>query len=120
MSGQKLLDRIRIELRTKHYSPKTEKTYVSWIQRVRYSEVSQLFCKIKLSHGLKQFILFHSKRPPASHLAGLRIPPCGIFYPKLRHYNNAISIWIIILFAGAVIYFFVSTSDKILNVRHSP
>jgi integron integrase len=29
----KLLDRVRIELRTNHYSSKTEKNYISWIKR---------------------------------------------------------------------------------------
>lgn len=43
MSGQKLPGRIRTELRTKHYSPRTEKTYISWIKR---------------------YILFHNKRHP--------------------------------------------------------
>jgi hypothetical protein len=37
----KLLDKVRTELRTKHYSNKTEKAYLSWIKR---------------------FILFHNKR----------------------------------------------------------
>lgn len=40
----KLLDRVRATIRVKHYSRKTEKTYVSWIRR---------------------FILFHGKRHPA-------------------------------------------------------
>ena len=39
----RLLDRVRAELRSRHYSPRTEKTYVAWIRR---------------------FILFHSKRHP--------------------------------------------------------
>jgi integron integrase len=39
----RLLDRVRAELRARHYSPRTEKTYVAWIRR---------------------FILFHSKRHP--------------------------------------------------------
>ena len=39
----RLLDRVRIALRTKHYSIRTEEAYVSWIKR---------------------FILFHNKRHP--------------------------------------------------------
>jgi len=39
----KLLDIVRTELRTRHYSLRTEKTYISWIKR---------------------FILFHNKRHP--------------------------------------------------------
>jgi integron integrase len=39
----KLLEEIRIELRAKHYSPRTEKTYLNWIRR---------------------FIIFHNKRHP--------------------------------------------------------
>jgi integron integrase len=39
----KLLDQVRITCRQKHYSPKTEKSYVFWI---------------------RQFILFHNKRHP--------------------------------------------------------
>ncbi|MBI1938415.1 MAG: integron integrase [Ignavibacteriales bacterium] len=39
----KLLDQVRITLRTNHYSPKTEESYISWI---------------------KQFILFNGKKHP--------------------------------------------------------
>ena len=42
--GAKLLDRVRWHLRVKHYSIRTEKTYLDWIRR---------------------FILFHGKRHPA-------------------------------------------------------
>lgn len=38
----KLLDLVRDAIRTKHYSARTEKSYVDWIRR---------------------FILFHNKRP---------------------------------------------------------
>ena len=41
----KLLDRLRAAIRTRHYSPRTEETYVYWVRR---------------------FILFHGKRHPAS------------------------------------------------------
>jgi hypothetical protein len=40
---RKLLDHVRDTLRVKHYSIRTEKTYVSWIRR---------------------YILFHDKRHP--------------------------------------------------------
>jgi len=40
----KLLDQVRQAIRTRHYSPKTEETYVGWIKR---------------------FIFFHNKRHPA-------------------------------------------------------
>src|ERR1043165_6788587 len=40
---QKLLDQVRTAIRTKHYSYRTEQTYVEWIKR---------------------FILFHKKRHP--------------------------------------------------------
>src|SRR6266545_240062 len=43
-SKPRLLDRIRAALRTRHYSPRTEKSYVGWIRR---------------------YILFHGKRHPA-------------------------------------------------------
>ena len=39
----RLLDRVRGVLRARHYSPRTEETYVAWIRR---------------------FILFHGKRHP--------------------------------------------------------
>ena len=39
----RLLDRVRLALRTRHYSARTEKAYVGWIRR---------------------FILFHGKRHP--------------------------------------------------------
>ena len=41
--GPRLLDSVRIALRTRHYSRKTEKTYIGWIRR---------------------FIVFHGKRHP--------------------------------------------------------
>lgn len=44
MDKPKLLDQVRDRIRVKHYSYKTEKTYVEWIKR---------------------FILFHKKRHPA-------------------------------------------------------
>ena len=44
-TGQpKLLDQVRDRIRTKHYSIRTEQTYIDWIKR---------------------FILFHDKRHPA-------------------------------------------------------
>src|SRR5712692_10274447 len=39
----RLLDRVRIALRTKHYSLRTEEAYVSWVRR---------------------YVLFHGKRHP--------------------------------------------------------
>ena len=41
--AKKLLDQVREIIRMKHYSPRTEKTYVGWIRR---------------------YILFHNKRHP--------------------------------------------------------
>ena len=41
----KLLDRVRAEIRTRHYSRRTEETYIGWIRR---------------------FIVFHNKRHPSS------------------------------------------------------
>ena len=41
---RRLLDRVREEIRTRHYSIRTEEAYVHWIRR---------------------FILFHGKRHPA-------------------------------------------------------
>lgn len=43
MQKTKLLDQVRDELRVKHYSSRTEKSYTGWIKR---------------------FILFHNKRHP--------------------------------------------------------
>ena len=40
----RLLDQVRQAIRTRHYSPRTEETYVGWIKR---------------------FILYHNKRHPA-------------------------------------------------------
>jgi len=59
----RLLDRVRIALRTRHYSARTEKAYVGWIRR---------------------FILFHGKRHPdtlaepevAAFLSSLADPGC--------------------------------------------
>lgn len=41
--GPRLLDRVRAEIRAKHYSPHTEAAYATWIRR---------------------FIFFHGKRHP--------------------------------------------------------
>jgi Phage integrase, N-terminal SAM-like domain len=41
----KLLEQVRTEMRTRHYSYRTEQIYVQWI---------------------KQFILFHGKRHPSA------------------------------------------------------
>ena len=46
---KKLLDRVRDALRTKHYSYRTEQTYIDWIRR---------------------YILFHNKRHPEDMGAG--------------------------------------------------
>jgi integron integrase len=54
----KLLDRVRGELRLRHYSPRTEQSYVFWIRR---------------------FILFHGKRHPA----GLGGPEIAAFLSHL-------------------------------------
>lgn len=40
----RLLDQVRLAIRARHYSPRTEETYVGWIKR---------------------FIFFHNKRHPA-------------------------------------------------------
>src|SRR5438128_1225152 len=40
---QKLLDRVRSDIRVRHYSPRTEEAYVGWIRR---------------------FVIFHRKRHP--------------------------------------------------------
>lgn len=40
----KLLDRVRLAIRTRHYSQRTEQAYVNWVKR---------------------FVLFHGKRHPA-------------------------------------------------------
>jgi hypothetical protein len=44
MSSSKLIDQIRQTLRVRHYTYRTEKTYIYWIRR---------------------YILFHQKRHPA-------------------------------------------------------
>ena len=48
----KLLDRVRNEIRTRHYGRQTEKTYVHWIKR---------------------FIFFHGKPHPAE-MGGTCVP----------------------------------------------
>ena len=74
MAESGLLNRVSTELRTKHYSLRTEKTYISWIQPVKYSEVSQLFCKMKLSHGIKTTMIYTHV---ANLGAGVRSPLDG-------------------------------------------
>jgi integron integrase len=56
----RLLERVRIALRTRHYSQRSEKAYVAWIRR---------------------FILFHGKRHPDS----LAEPEIGAFLSSLAH-----------------------------------
>ena len=60
----KLLEKVSTEIKARHYSLRTEKTYISWIQPVRYSEVSLLFCKVILSHGIKTTMIY-------THIANL-------------------------------------------------
>ena len=54
----RLLERVRLSIRARHYSRRTEKAYVAWIRR---------------------FILFHGKRHPdglgAPEVDGLPVPP---------------------------------------------
>jgi integron integrase len=57
-SAPRLLDRLRIALRTRHYSARTEKAYVAWVRR---------------------FILFHGKRHPDT----LAEPEIGAFLSSL-------------------------------------
>ncbi len=71
----RLLDRVRQAIRTRHYSPRTEKAYVNWVRK---------------------FVLFHGKRHPAqmgspeigrflSHLAvarGVSASTCGTRSPS--------------------------------------
>ena len=55
---KKLLDRVRDALRTKHYSYRTEQTYVDWIRR---------------------YILFHNKRHPRE----MGVPEVNAFITRL-------------------------------------
>lgn len=59
----KLLDRVRIEIRSRHYSVRTEEAYVSWIRR---------------------FILFHGKRHPSS----MGADECNAFLSSLAVDGN--------------------------------
>jgi integron integrase len=43
-AGPRLLERVRLAIRARHYSPRTEKAYVGWVRR---------------------FVLFHAKRHPS-------------------------------------------------------
>jgi integron integrase len=58
LPAPKLLDRVRIAIRTRHLSPRTEEAYVFWIRR---------------------FILFHGKRHPA----GMAAPEVTAFLSAL-------------------------------------
>ena len=58
LNGKKLLDQYRDALRLKHYSPRTEDTYVTWV---------------------KNYILFHDKRHPKE----MGIPEIGQFLTQL-------------------------------------
>jgi len=61
----KLLDQVRSVLRTKHYSYKTEQSYIDWIKR---------------------FILFQNKRHPLEMGGGRSIN----FYPTLLYMNTCL------------------------------
>jgi hypothetical protein len=71
-SPPRLLDRVRAALRTRHYSPRTEKAYVGWIRR---------------------FIIFHGKRHPdvlseqeiAAFLSSLADPGRVSASPRIKH-----------------------------------
>lgn len=58
----KLLDRVRAKIRLKHYSYRTEKTYINWIKR---------------------FILFHNKRHPSD--MGVREIECFLTALAVQH-----------------------------------
>ena len=60
---RKLLDRVRETLRVKHYSIRTEQTYLSWIRR---------------------YILFHDKRHPRT----MGTPEIGAFLTHLAVHDN--------------------------------
>ena len=65
--GKKLLDQVRDSLRVKHYSYRTEETYVDWIKR---------------------FILFHGKRHP-KEMGGSEIEAFIIHLAVERHLATA-------------------------------
>jgi site-specific recombinase XerD len=65
--GKKLLDQVRDSLRVKHYSYRTEQTYVEWIKR---------------------FILFHGKRHP-KEMAGSEIEAFITYLAVERHVATA-------------------------------
>jgi len=65
--GKKLLDQVRDSLRLKHYSARTEQTYVEWIKR---------------------YILFHGKRHP-THMGGKEIETFLTHLAVERHVATA-------------------------------
>ncbi|MES9991635.1 MAG: phage integrase N-terminal SAM-like domain-containing protein [Candidatus Thiodiazotropha sp.] len=56
----RLLDQVRIACRQKHFSHRTEKSYVSWI---------------------RQFILFNAKRPVQKVSIGFQVPGLAVCLP---------------------------------------
>ena len=63
MADKKILDLVRESIRLKHYSIRTEETYVNWIKR---------------------YILFHNKTHP-SELSEVHIRNCQVSQGCLRN-----------------------------------
>ena len=61
-----LLDQVRNLIRIRHYSYRTEQTYIHWI---------------------KQFILFHNKRHPAE-IGAEKVNWCAYCCPNLARYSE--------------------------------
>ena len=56
----KLLDRVRLAIRVRHYSPRTERAYVGWIRRFIVFHGKRHPCEL----GEREVTAFISDRPP--------------------------------------------------------
>jgi len=74
----KLLDQVRIALRSRHYSKRTEQTYVNWIKRYIFFHKRGGYMTSSLSKVLAPLffvICFAVAKPQKAWLAEIRVGP---------------------------------------------
>ena len=96
MEKPRLLDEVRSAIRIRHYSPRTEKSYVAWIKR---------------------FILFHNKRHPremgAEEINGFLSWLAEVRNVAAATQNQALNA-IVFLYHQATIFLFATSSKNFL------
>ena len=81
----RLLDKVRNAIRRKHYSPRTEETYIHWIKRFIYFHGK----RHPLQMGEAEVTAFIVGRRPAAHGSG-EMPVWGPLFRELNPYDSRI------------------------------